>query len=463
MIFITKGEHIPSYQCLSTHNVTCVFSNIHLNSTLYDWKPEATDPLTIEKIEFIECSIPVVTKAICETFPSLKKFYIRKCNVEFIKEDAFDSCDQLQVLYLQYNNLVRLDKGTFKNLYNLKVLHLQWNQIKELDPLIFSHLYNLEEISLGRNNLTEFPARLVRFNPRIKAIWLHSNDISDLDVEQIIEFLSNLQKFEIDENEISCKRLYEILNIFEFRGIEIGHNFHYKKRFYKQYDVNGFKCKPVDTWLSANCMRKDPKLIWSLEEVQRSQKHSEMVCYYNSHILNATRNEIMNIDYTLSGLRGDAVEFGEKLDDMSENISHIVQDVSMSMTNTENFLIRLEKASVLEELSLKQILEFTTKQDTRFDELTHMTKETNYQMQHVIDEVTKIGQNSKRLDKTLEDVDQKFVDIERSILKYSSRIDEMEEQFYGRLNKVDKALSRLIYLVEQLINEDYYSLKNASV
>lgn len=57
----------PVYKC-EMEETTCMFKNVVLNSTHYEWQPASDNPNVVTKVRFIESTIPVVTKGICEIF-----------------------------------------------------------------------------------------------------------------------------------------------------------------------------------------------------------------------------------------------------------------------------------------------------------------------------------------------------------------------------------------------------------
>lgn len=243
--------------------IRCHFTDIHLNSTNYDWQPTVptySDPKNVLEANFEKCTISVVTNNLCPAFVHLEIIELHSSGVKEVKEDAFKGCDQLKRLYLQDNQIEELPEHVFAPLKILIKLRLQGNKLKELNLNLFSELRNLDELSLGKNLLKNFPPQLLRNSQELNVLLLYSNDLTDLDVEHIFPYVRSLYAFDIDDNDISCKRMENILNYLQLKNIRSSATrFSNKVRDYQpKIILENFKCRPDE--------RTEKEIVSKIEE-----------------------------------------------------------------------------------------------------------------------------------------------------------------------------------------------------
>lgn len=233
----------------------CVLRNLVLEKADLEWEPTIGDSQNssdIEEIRFENCSIPILTNIICQTFPDLKIIYLQGQSVEHVNADAFEECTNLTQIWLNGNKIQQLDKNVFQSTIQLKSLNLYQNYLKDLPEQIFDNLLDLEVLELFDNNLTTFSADLVKQNTHLKKLWLQSNEISDLDEVKLIEYLPELETIYIGDNEFSCVRAVQIYNALTTNGIDVFSYARNKSRYYDLETVYEIECLPDLTWAAVH-------------------------------------------------------------------------------------------------------------------------------------------------------------------------------------------------------------------
>lgn len=251
---IIEASKGPIYECKESGHV-CTFENIILSETNYEWQPYTKNRDNIDNVHFVNCTIPVLTGNICKYFSSLREINIRGQYVREIKHNAFYDCQVLARVHLEDNQIEKIEKYTFST-SNIFRIHLDGNRIRVLDCSL-ANLANLTELSVRNNNLTEFSPELIRNNHNLEILRLSSNELPDIHVEQIIQVRPTLRELNFDDNEISCVRTVEIINILKRKGIQTGDKFKQKSRYYQQRKVSdGYTCNGDIEWMASN-HRKD--------------------------------------------------------------------------------------------------------------------------------------------------------------------------------------------------------------
>lgn len=252
-ILLVTGQQYDikkTFKCEEVEN-TCFFKDIHLSENDYYWKPEADNPDLIDKVNFVNCKIPVLTVNICNYFVSLRELNINGQYVQEVMENAFHDCAVLSRIYLQNNLISKIHDSTFTNV-NIFRIYLDGNRIENLDCWL-GNLVNLTVLSVSANNLTEFNPEIIKENKKLKVLHLNSNDLSDVDVESLIENHPKLRVFYFDDNEISCVRVVEIIKLLRENEIKTGNFSDHKVRYYKQMGVfGGYKCNGDVEWMASN-------------------------------------------------------------------------------------------------------------------------------------------------------------------------------------------------------------------
>lgn len=133
---------------------------------------------------------------------------------------------------------------------------------------LFASMQNIENLWLDRNNLTEFSPELLRSNNKLEELRLYSNELSDLEAEQLLEFLPNLKIFYWDDNEVSCTRVVEINRMLISKGIEFNESVNAKVRFYPQNRIFGYlTCNPDISWMASNYRKENSKISQRMKKI----------------------------------------------------------------------------------------------------------------------------------------------------------------------------------------------------
>lgn len=278
LINVNKSEQSftnkNQYHCV-TKGTVCTFSNVILTPTDYEWEPTADDPSKISKLIFLNCTIPVLTKSICETFPMLEALYMEKLGVKIVNENAFHNCSKLVNLHLNENEIAKLHPSTFLYSRNLERLVLVGNRISQIDNH-FNMLPNLTYLTLGNNSLSFFSPEFVKYNKKLANLNLYTNDLTDLAVEKLVEYLPSLVVCNINYNEFLCERVFNIYKMFSRMGIR--YNFdksdyhYYKVRYHPQLTINENQmCNADLEWLAVK-HRSTRKIFMEIKKKQKEFK-----------------------------------------------------------------------------------------------------------------------------------------------------------------------------------------------
>lgn len=266
------------FSCTLSGN-TCTFNNVVLNEIQYEWKPTSTGySSAVLKLIFKNCNIPVVTRGICETFPFINALDMSGIGVKQVREDAFFGCKHLEHLDLRMNSIETLAKQTFTYNTEMKRLILYDNKFTSFGDGTFARMVKLEQLGVGINNLTSFPPDLIEYNKNLKNLQMDSNDMLDVEAERIVELLPRLEKFELDDNEISCSRMSQIIEFFKKKGLNFGIGHQRKTRYYATDKIfAGQRCVPEVSSMAANYRKDYSKVDQKLHMIETKQTSSGFV------------------------------------------------------------------------------------------------------------------------------------------------------------------------------------------
>lgn len=213
-IFMVQSAdpEIPTYECkISDWDKTrCDLVGLQLTKEQPYFKIQIDQPEKIRGIS-ISGSIPVLTNSICNSFPALEHLSIPYSKIETVLENAFENCAEIKDINLMNNKIKGLHVNTFKNNLKLSVLYLETNRIKRLEEDTFINLVELQILMLGNNNLTEFSPMLLKRSQKMGNLQLYTNNLSDFDLESLHNLNPSLNILYINNNEISCIRMQELV------------------------------------------------------------------------------------------------------------------------------------------------------------------------------------------------------------------------------------------------------------
>lgn len=189
--------------------------------------PQQATSLTIQ-----ESTLPLLGDGVCsymrpytDNIQGMEELYLEDLSVEKILSNAFQECDELKILILKNNKIKTLSETVFnRNLY-LEKLDLSRNLIEELPSKIFSKILQLRELYLSENNLKTFNPNLIEFHVNLKHLRLDSNDLFDLNGKKMVQFVPDLKIIAINNNQLRCGRVKEIIDVFDDKYVSVDINF----------------------------------------------------------------------------------------------------------------------------------------------------------------------------------------------------------------------------------------------
>lgn len=114
-------------------------------------------------------------------------------NIARIDARNFLGQSQLQYLYLDWNNIQDIDGDAFEGLESLQGLSLNDNLLQEFQPGLFRPLTNMEFLDIERNNISIIEQDVFATNLRLNAVYLRSNQISEISPHFLVPVRNNLR------------------------------------------------------------------------------------------------------------------------------------------------------------------------------------------------------------------------------------------------------------------------------
>lgn len=163
--------------------------------------------------------IEVLSKGICEMLPNLEVYLLWDLLIEEIEEDTFHACHKLQILIVHNATLSYIPKNLFKGLVNLESLRLAGGNLTTLDFDI-TDSKNLIQVAFYAFNLSVFRPEILREQRKLEHLRIMSNQLFNLDIDQILRNAPNMKKIDLADNNFKCSRLEEILDVLKAKNIE---------------------------------------------------------------------------------------------------------------------------------------------------------------------------------------------------------------------------------------------------
>lgn len=240
------------YQCeISDDGKQCTISGLKLSKDDYEIEPVASNLRAIEKFELKTSTVPILTSRICNAMPNLKFFVTDSVPFEEIEENAFHQCKGLTQIVMVFANFLIIPKNSFKGLRELKILSIIGGNFPVFD-VDLTDLKDLNKLVLSSLNITEFSPEILREQRNLKELYLYSNSLYDLSVEELHVFTPKLKEIHLLDNNFKCSRLKEIITILEQKNIEL-RSFHVpeylRKREYTPEKIHGVHCLSEYQWM----------------------------------------------------------------------------------------------------------------------------------------------------------------------------------------------------------------------
>lgn len=289
------------YEC-TLENHICTFKKHVISSEDYNWKPNINELFLIDSLYFIDCEVKIVTNVFCKKVPHLKGIHLGSQKVDIIMNNAFSDCMMLTRLILDNNNIKTIHPNTFFTNSRLQLLDLSYNKMEEVKHR-FDHLHHLVQLNLGHNHLKDFSPDLIKNNKRLEVLYLNSNELSDFDLMKVMEYLPNLYYFSIYDNEISCARLVEILEVLKSKSLTnriIGKPKERKNLQQQQHTIgDGEFCYFDGDFMGAENRKIEPlDSIFSIRQSQ--QRIMQRIDQHEHKLRNAFEQLISNINIDMA-------------------------------------------------------------------------------------------------------------------------------------------------------------------
>lgn len=236
---------ISRINCSMRTKTECTVSDLVLTTKNYTFVPIAPDSKAVTKFIIKNSKVSVLTTNICTAFTKLQKLNAIDSHIEIVEGNAFQNCTDIIEINLEQNNIHQLGEGVFSNTKKLQNLHILGGSLRYIDADLFSNLGELQLLLFSANGLEELPVATIKNLKKLKKLFLYSNDLYDLDAAGLIENLPSLEEISINDNNLHCDRLIEIIETFKAKNITIQtitHDLYVKKRNYNPNKMDKIIC-----------------------------------------------------------------------------------------------------------------------------------------------------------------------------------------------------------------------------
>lgn len=183
---------IPQYYCEDRKGNYCKLDLTNHNITQSRFIPVATYPKFVNSLYICGTQLPIFSaEDICNTFPDLEKIDVGALAIEEVSKNAFSKCTHLRSISMYRNNITFLDIKLLWNVVDLEVLQLTGNQLTYIHPKVFKNLKRLREL------------------------YLRNNPLINLDADQMVKYMPNLKEIYLQDTDIACERMTDIIEAFE--------------------------------------------------------------------------------------------------------------------------------------------------------------------------------------------------------------------------------------------------------
>lgn len=211
-------SHTLAVPCV-LYGKSCTFSGVRTSESDMYFHPSAASNNAVEKVEFNDSVIPILTNELCKAFPNLKELWMIDVSMKQILPKAFEQCKKLKVVGIIKNKLTELEPDMFKSNPLLEEFYFKSNLLKQIDGKMFQHVTSLTHLSISDNLLTEFPIHNFPKLPHLQVLYLYLNDLSDLDDAEFVRKFPNLTEVYLHNNLFDCDRLKVIVRTLNETGV----------------------------------------------------------------------------------------------------------------------------------------------------------------------------------------------------------------------------------------------------
>lgn len=220
VIILCLLEYNQALEC-TLIGKNCTFTGIQTSESAPHFHPHASDNQTVEIVEFTDSVMPVLTDELCKVFPNLKELWADKLSMEQIAPNALHECKHLKYVSFWTNKLQTLDANIFEMSPKLETITFQLNYLNTIDGKLFKHTKNLQRLCLAENFLSKLPLDQFPILEKLESLFIHVNDLTDLDDLELIRKFRNLKEVYIHNNLFDCARLRIILDGLRRNNVEV--------------------------------------------------------------------------------------------------------------------------------------------------------------------------------------------------------------------------------------------------
>lgn len=341
----------------------CTITGLTLNMKNYTFKPVARQPSVVVGFEIKKSTVPVITSEICSTLPKILSFVAIQQGIQIIEDYAFNNCTEITLISMPFNNIHTLGKGIFDNTKKLQEINMHGGSLEQIDVDLFNNLGELLELVISANKLKELPVAAVKNLKKLKILYLYSNELSDLDADGLISNLPSLKAVYINDNNLHCDRLNEIIEAFKAKkilSVDHTHSIYLKKRDYIPHKIQEIICltnvelesEKLKRGLSLSLdeMKDYPlaKAVVKLKDIVSSgfvDADANIVTLFN--MLNGTSNDInaqlVNLNRTLNDTTRKMQEMADAITSMADDYKKLTATLSdnSKLNSSSNMVISI--------------------------------------------------------------------------------------------------------------------------
>lgn len=248
------------YQC-NERGYYCIFSNI--NDDLSEFLMPRDLGIKIKNIRFENSTIQVFSQDLCAAFPDASIVKMESLNLLKISYYALQKCFNLTHISFENNKLTFIAQNLFENNLELKYISFRKNLLEKFDFQSILHLTKFGSLNLAENHLTPLIFEKLPILDKIIVLKISSNQLTDLNDQEIVSKFRNLEVIDIHDNPFNCLRLLEIIRVFSMKFISTNRtceNF-IQGIHLKQIWINGIECTLDDNSQMGNVSKSFMKTI----------------------------------------------------------------------------------------------------------------------------------------------------------------------------------------------------------
>lgn len=222
------------------YDLTEAQTSLTLSGCIKDKLPDLTtiDP-QISSLTLSNGNKNVLAFSVVHCHAKLSQLEIRTYTIKTLTNKLFAKCLHLKWLELKDNSIETIAADTFVGLESMTRLDLTQNSIRVIGDTIFKPLKALKNLHLDKNNIQLVTKAMFADNPRLEAIDVSLNQISNTNeistiksLEHVYAASNQLKSFTVSENhsmlilsnnsitELSCTdKPMKILNLFADKNL----------------------------------------------------------------------------------------------------------------------------------------------------------------------------------------------------------------------------------------------------